>query len=160
MTEICEAFKKDQVALIPYQTKKKKSLEFQSEMLFIRAGEYVLFRKRPPQGIWGGLWSFPESAWVKISPNQIVPHLDLPEVYSNIFQDISLTDYKNGKVLAPRKHIFTHRVLYFQIRVIQIDSLHQAIPKDMRWIKLDQIKTLGLPTPVRQFLTDYLQITF
>ena len=57
----CEALATDQVSLLP-TPKVKKTLPVKTvRMLLLRnASHDVLLEKRPPTGIWGGLWSLPE----------------------------------------------------------------------------------------------------
>lgn len=57
----CVAYATDQVALLP-TPKPKKTLPVKSvRMLMLRNGDkQILLEKRPPTGIWGGLWSLPE----------------------------------------------------------------------------------------------------
>ena len=57
----CQAFKHNRVAELPFK-KPKKVLPVRTKRLLIirnNQGEYLM-EKRPPSGIWGGLWSLPE----------------------------------------------------------------------------------------------------
>jgi A/G-specific adenine glycosylase len=64
--------------------------------------------------------------------------------------------YKTAKLLAPRKHIFTHRTLYFQIRIIQLTEKFDVNINQYQWANLSDCEHLGLPTPIRQWVNDYL----
>ena len=57
----CVAFATEQVSLLP-TPKPKKTLPVKSvRMLLLRNdSQQILLEKRPPTGIWGGLWSLPE----------------------------------------------------------------------------------------------------
>lgn len=57
----CQAFKQDCVQNYPTSKPKKKLPVRSTQMIMLnnRQGE-VLLERRPPHGIWGGLWSFPE----------------------------------------------------------------------------------------------------
>ncbi|HEB82417.1 MAG TPA: adenine DNA glycosylase [Gammaproteobacteria bacterium] len=59
----CRAFHAGSVAAFPGKKPKKALPVRQTRLLLIRnpQGEYLL-EKRPPSGIWGGLWSLPELA--------------------------------------------------------------------------------------------------
>jgi A/G-specific adenine glycosylase len=89
----CEAYAQNRQHEFPH-TKKKSSLRVQksTQMLIIQnsAGQ-ILLEKRPPAGIWGGLWSFPQcdcgediAAWcvrqlhlvvLESQPQQIIKHI-------------------------------------------------------------------------------------
>lgn len=57
----CIALKTDRVQLLP-APKPKKTLPVKSTQMILlsRSDQEILLEKRPPTGIWGGLWSFPE----------------------------------------------------------------------------------------------------
>jgi len=61
MQSVCAAFKSGTPAAYPAPRQRKKLPERRCRMLVIRnpQGE-ILLQKRPPQGIWGGLWSLPQ----------------------------------------------------------------------------------------------------
>ncbi len=58
----CKALATGRVASIPGARPKRARPRRSAVLLMARRGECVLLEKRPPQGIWGGLWSFPEFA--------------------------------------------------------------------------------------------------
>ena len=94
-------------------------------LLLVRNGE-VLLEKRPPSGIWGGLWSLPELA----DGDKVRAHC--------------LTDYRCGiaapQALAPLAHGFTHFKLRIQPLLCQV-----AIPMPVR--KLIERLLGGKPGP-------------
>lgn len=160
MATICEAFREGKVDLLPVQTKKKKSKQFRSEMLLIQTKDAVLFEKRPPRGIWGGLWSLPESEWEELSNEKELAVFTTPDSFSKIPEEILENEYSRAKVLAPKKHIFTHRVLYFQIRVIHLHETFESSYEELHWVEKDKITNIGLPTPIRELMNDYFGIIF
>jgi len=60
LAEGCQARAMGRVAEIPASKPKKPRPRRSAVLLMARHAEFVLLEKRPPQGIWGGLWSFPE----------------------------------------------------------------------------------------------------
>ncbi len=57
----CQAHLTDTIALYPTRKPKPNRPEKQTTMLILQnQTNQVLLQKRPPTGIWGGLWSFPE----------------------------------------------------------------------------------------------------
>jgi A/G-specific adenine glycosylase len=151
----CLAYIQDKVDVIPIKIQKTKSKVVQSEMLFIVAKDQILFELRQTNGIWGGLWSLPESPWQEAQVRKIVPLKLSCEDYSSIPSDTIQLAFKKSKILAPRKHVFTHRVLYFQIRILEIEKPFPVDTKKFQWVNVSQYENLGMPTPVRQWLKDY-----
>lgn len=58
----CQAYKEQCVESCPGKKPKKALPIRETAMLMLRDGARVLLQQRPPSGIWGGLWSFPETA--------------------------------------------------------------------------------------------------
>jgi len=153
----CLALKKDKVHLIPFKEKKLKVKVVQSEMLFIRCREKVLLQLRPRKGIWGGLWSLPESDWHENLDETIQPlniHMDS---YPHLPRELLGSYYEAGTLLAPRKHVFSHRILYFQVRVLLLQDMIELNSNQFQWINILHADTVGLPTPVKQLLDDYVR---
>ena len=152
----CLAFKQDKVHLIPFKEKKIKVKVVQSEMLFIRYHEKVLLQLRPRKGIWGGLWSLPESEWHENVDENIQPLNIRLDNYSNLPNGLLGPYYETSTLLAPRKHVFSHRVLYFQVRVLLLPDMVELNSNQFQWINIFDADSVGLPTPVKQLLNDYM----
>ena len=56
----CVALHQDRVAELPSPRPKKALPHRELRVLLIEHGGEILFERRPPVGIWGGLWSLPE----------------------------------------------------------------------------------------------------
>ena len=105
-------------------------------LLALRDGR-VLMRRRPPSGIWGGLWSLPE-----------------------LEGDDEATRVEGRLVGGVREpgfvHAFTHYVLETEVLRITLDDeggVRRAEDRgDERWVAFDELTTLGLPTPIRALL--------
>jgi A/G-specific adenine glycosylase len=152
----CKAFAQSKVSTIPLQVKKAKNKIVQSEMLFILANQQALFELRPAKGIWGGLWSLPESSWVDAITVPTEPLQCSIQEFVGLPSELLKIPYKKAKLLAPRKHIFTHRTLYFQIRMIQLTEIFDVNTSQYQWVNITDCEHLGLPTPIRQWINDYL----
>ncbi|MDX1812679.1 MAG: A/G-specific adenine glycosylase, partial [Gammaproteobacteria bacterium] len=61
LNDMCQAYRDNEVHLFPH-SKPKKTLPVKNTVMLLasNAGNEILIEKRPPAGIWGGLWSLPE----------------------------------------------------------------------------------------------------
>jgi A/G-specific adenine glycosylase len=105
-------------------------------LIAIRAGQFVLLERRPPEGIWGGLWGLPEfpsvDAAIEWSTRELKSEAGSPET------------------LAPLHHAFTHFDL--QIDPIRLECAvdHRVMePERYVWYNAAAPQALGLPTPVK-----------
>ncbi len=137
----CQAFKHDCIADHPGK-KPRKVLPVKSVAMFIMqnsAGE-VLLQKRPPTGIWGSLWSLPESPSKSELPN--LAHLGL----------------RHGKQteLGKIRHSFSHYHLDIVPIHLYADHRPNAVMDSSSWLwyPLDHSLEIGLAAPVKKLLTD------
>jgi A/G-specific adenine glycosylase len=112
-------------------------------MLVLRnaAGE-VLLERRPPVGIWGGLWSFPECR---------------PETDPADWCRVNLGAHLLGvEKLPPRRHSFSH--FHLDITPLALDcggsATWVADGEQHRWCDPDGARTLGLAAPVARLLAE------
>lgn len=112
-------------------------------LLHRRDDGYVLLQKRPPQGLWGGLWSLPE-----------LDNLD------------QLGDWQRrvlGIELAPRhcevsclRHGFSHFEL--DISLARVEAGKETLPAavadgdELRWVSPERLDEHALPAPVSRLL--------
>lgn len=111
-------------------------------MLILRdGGKRLLLEKRPPIGIWGGLWSLPE--------------FDDPEVL-----DLWLARFGHGmgrpEYLPSRRHGFSHYQLEYTPVLVTLEGCASAINSadTQVWQAIDSLDTLGLPAPVKRLLAE------
>jgi A/G-specific adenine glycosylase len=101
----------------------------------------VLLERRPPSGIWGGLWSLPQA-------------IDAQVEASIRASDGAL------QALAPIEHAFTHfrlRIEPLLVRMHQVQGAGAALQahdgeSGRRWLALEQLESVALPAPVRTLL--------
>ena len=143
MTDLCKAYELDQVASFPTSKPRKTIPVKNTHMLILKNnnGE-VLLQKRPPSGIWGGLWSLPEcqedsEETVKSWCEQ---HLGLV-----------INDYEIQPVF---RHTFSHFHLDITPIVSRVKSpVNRVLEADDRvWYNTLQPESLGLPAPVVKIL--------
>jgi A/G-specific adenine glycosylase len=60
LQQTCAALAQNKVKLLPSPKPRKVIPEKSVTMLLLMQGDEILLEKRPPRGIWGGLWSLPE----------------------------------------------------------------------------------------------------
>jgi A/G-specific adenine glycosylase len=104
------------------------------------AGE-VLLERRPPTGVWGGLWTLPEAA----------PDLDL----SYWCRDRLGAEPERVEMLPSRRHNFSHFRLDIQVASVRVDGRARVVGDNgaERWLDAGRIDDLGLPAPVKDILT-------
>lgn len=137
----CEALRRDQIADYPAKKPKKTIPTKQSRLLLIRNTEGdVILEKRPPSGIWGGLWSFPEQA------------LDEAFASAPILQNAV---YEEGKALPIRRHTFSHFHLDIHPQEILLkESGCRVMESELVWYNLHQPDERGLAAPVARLLEE------
>ncbi len=108
-------------------------------MLVVLSGRDVLLEKRPPSGIWGGMWSLPEIE-ADAKPAAALARewgLRAAEVHA----------------LAPFEHAFTHftlEVTPWRVRAQRATRLAEG--RAGAWFALDDLHGAALPSPVRRLL--------
>jgi A/G-specific adenine glycosylase len=141
----CQAYLQQLQAEFP-NAKKTKSIPTRSTHLIIlhdRKNNAVLLEKRPPVGIWGGLWSFPECLTA--------------DVINSWCKDNLHVETKKSQHLPMFTHTFSH--FHLQITPVYITQYHQARTalqvmdsSQYVWYKLDQPAEKGLSAPVKKLL--------
>ena len=132
----CVAYNEKRVAELPEPKPRKPLPQKETAMLILlRQGE-VYLEKRPPTGIWGGMWSLPEAP---------VLEADAPARLGMAGME--------GKPLPERQHTFTHFRLRIVPRVFEVTAL-QPGAREPGGLWLTPADALGaaLPKPVREIL--------
>jgi A/G-specific adenine glycosylase len=107
-------------------------------LLLIRGGE-VLLEKRPPSGIWGGLWSLPELA-------------DRAGVRAHCRNNYGCS-IAAPQALAPLAHAFTHFKLNIQPLLCRVEKLTPAAREaGQMWLSVEDALGAAIPVPVRKLL--------
>lgn len=140
--EDCFAYTNNRVDEFPSR-KPKKPLPVKATYMLIfhdREENRVLLEKRPPQGIWGGLWSFPEA--------EDINHLD--RVLKNQVMTVAGAQHH----WQPIRHTFSHYHLDITPVTIEVGRPHISIMENDRlhWYDLNQPPALGLAAPVKKLL--------
>jgi A/G-specific adenine glycosylase len=131
---------------LPARRPKKAVPTRRTWMLVLCDGDAVMLEKRPPSGIWGGLWSLPEAA----------DEAALAQRAREFGGDGAVSP------LAPLTHVFTHFRLDIEPRLAERDRVgggRAALAlgdAETVWVALRDIDAYGVPAPVRKLL-DALQ---
>lgn len=134
----CQSYRDDTQALYPQKKPKKQKPLKHTVMLLVKNGDRVMLQRRPPTGIWGGLWSLPEveseegvmeSAW------------------------LSSTEYAYDWRPKVMQHQFTHYSLDISLAVIETELVIDS--GALAWVEWQHLGEYGLPAPVRKILLSH-----
>ena len=140
----CLANARNEQALYPGSKPKKAKPEKTTWMVILedRQGR-VLLQRRPPSGIWGGLWSLPE----------LDPAYGSEELAQACEDELGLS-CGQARPLGGFRHTFSHYHLHIQPALLAVaDAAAVADRDDLRWSHRDEALSLGLPAPIRSLLT-------
>jgi A/G-specific adenine glycosylase len=134
----CSARLAGQIALYPAAKPKTKVRDRSVCMLLLQDdAQRVLLEKRPPAGIWGGLWSLPEA-----------------ENLAGLERQSGLA-LQDCVYLPPREHRLTHQRLLIQpVRARMLQSPQVKCLPEQRWVRLEQETSLAVPKPVADLLRE------
>ncbi|MDX2217994.1 MAG: A/G-specific adenine glycosylase [Burkholderiales bacterium] len=139
LADLCVARRKDRVHELPTPRPAKVVPRRETAMLIVMAGPDVLLEKRPPTGVWGGLWSFPETGVD-----------DDPVAVANIRIGVQ---GRPGAALDPLPHGFTHFHLTIHPRLVHVrrKPARVAMPGHM-WLPLEDALEAAIPKPVKTLI--------
>lgn len=123
----CQAKRDGRVAELPTPRPRRALPERATTMLVMRDSKRRIYLvRRPPAGIWGGLWCLPEAS----GPESLPP---------------------DSEPLGNIDHTFTHFRLKIEFRRTKTTA-PEVNDSDGRWLTPDQALALGLPQPIRVFV--------
>jgi A/G-specific adenine glycosylase len=142
VSDDCKAFRAGTVDRLPSPRPKVQVKEKDLHMLMVTSPDgQVLLERRPPAGIWGGLWSLPDGQ----GPTEIADRIGLV----------------NGQ--ATPLPAFEHRLTHLRIRVTPWlaraeQRAHRVeCNQDTRWFGRAEWPGLGLPQPVQRLLNQHFE---
>jgi len=144
VAEGCQAKKLGLINQLP-ESKPRKELPIKQLYFLVLQNSHqrILLEKRPPVGIWGGLWSLPEFD-------------DLEQVQTWSAQhSIKLME---TKVLPRQRHTFSHYHLdYIPLLASTENPTNCVMEANVPvWYKISEIHLLGLPAPIKRLLQTLL----
>ncbi len=137
--ENCVARKKSRITQLPTPKQRKIIPEREIVMLILLAANEILLEKRPPSGIWGGLWSLPEVA---------------------MGEDVQLVARQRLGLetkLLPTLPIVTHTFTHFRLRITPQPLKMLKMRPEVRqsglvWLDKEDAIDAALPAPIRKIL--------
>lgn len=132
----CQAYQSNTQALYPARKPKKAIPLREVTMIILCHNNAVLMEQRPLQGIWGGLWSFPEYDDVQASVD--------------FLKKIPKRKIASIQHLPELKHTFTHFHLRIAPILVQLTTTVAAGPH--HWVTPQQLRSLGLPAPIKKLI--------
>ena len=135
----CVARRDDRIAELPAPRPKKAQPLKRTVMLLLLQDDKIFLEKRPPAGIWGGLWSFPE-----IAPEQHVEDYCLQRFGIHA---------ECGEPLPQLAHTFTHFKLEITPQPVMLAAKPDTVNESAGvWLCLLEAQQAPLPAPVRKLL--------
>ena len=138
----CVARLTDRIDELPEPRPRKQIPQREVSVLLIGRGEEILLERRPPTGIWAGLWSLPE----------VECGADVAAYCRERFG----ADVASGAALAPIEHAFTH----FRLRLRPLLCAVERWPSRAEdpghdacvWLPLSDATGAALPAPIKKLL--------
>jgi A/G-specific adenine glycosylase len=138
----CRAYRLNATETLPVPRPKRRKPVRRCFMLALKNDEGAFcLQKRPPAGIWGGLWSFPDFE---------------PEAELIAWCRSKGIDASTLERLPERRHTFTHFHLDY-VPVVGQTSMPLRIEEDvLRWRRAGEED--ALPAPVRRLMTELVDV--
>jgi len=142
LSEQCQAHATGTETLYPTpKAKKTKPVKETCMLMIMDEGGRILLEQRPPSGIWGGLWSFPEC-----QPD------DDPADWCHSHLALSIT---STQALPALRHTFSHYHLDIEPVCLQAAPISSPMVMDTErlfWYNMRKPDERGLPAPIKTLL--------
>jgi len=133
----CRAFNMNQVEMYPTPRPATRVSSKRYSMLMIRDDEgRVLLVKRPPSGIWGGLWCLPMGETM----GEVEAELGLAQVRT---RPLDVIDHRLSHI-----HMSIHPAL-----ATSVNASHVKCSSEQTWLDPGERASIGLPKPVSELLS-------
>ncbi len=118
----------------------------QTTMVMAISGRAVYMERRPPAGIWGGLWSLPEM------------NGDAVDGWCERVINGGQVDIESWAVL---RHSFSHYDLDIHPVVVRVDAVSRKVADgdDSTWYELDESPPGGIAAPVQKLISELKNIS-
>lgn len=146
----CVARNENRIHVLP-ESKPRKAIPLRhAVVLILRHEGRLLLQRRPPIGIWGGLWSLPQ---ISVADSISWPS-PLQADWLHIAHDVGAVQ---GHAFLPEMtHTFTH----FRLRLLPVLLDVRSLPCKKvvdaslvgQWFCADQREKIGMPAPIKSLL--------
>lgn len=136
----CQALKHNEQHLYPTKKiKKPLPVQHQQFLVLLNKNKMVYLEKRPPVGLWGGLWCLPS-----IDKNAC-PITHIKEKYQ--------LDITEAKPLTSLTHRFSHFQLEIEALLMETKETSQVIAENQgKWFNQEKLREVGLAKPTSHIL--------
>lgn len=137
----CKAFNIGTPTAFPSKKPKKTIPVKKVQMLLLRHKDNIFLEQRPPAGIWGGLWCFPERDDSIPLETQLARY--------------GIADHQ-AQPLTGFRHTFSHFHLDISPLLVEINTIstHQIMEEEgSLWYNINQPATVGLAAATKKLLT-------
>ncbi|MFM9913004.1 MAG: A/G-specific adenine glycosylase [Methylophilaceae bacterium] len=139
--ENCVARKGNRTSQLPTPKPRKVIPEREIVMLLLLNNNEILLEKRPPSGIWGGLWSLPEVAVGE----------DVQQAARQLGLETELLP-----ALPKVTHTFTHFRLHITPQPLRmVKTLPEVRQTGLVWLDKEDAIDAALPAPIRKILLGF-----
>ncbi len=140
--EDCIARRAGRSAELPGAKPKKQLPQRQTAMIILSRGDQLMLERRPPAGIWGGLWSFPE-----------MPLTDDADDARGRCEQRFAAQLDALPALPDIAHGFTHFKLRITPLRFRVNSwVDRAAEPDQQWLGAPAARQGAIPAPVARLL--------
>jgi A/G-specific adenine glycosylase len=140
LAQDCGALAAGRAHTLPAPRRRAPRRSRRTHMLFALADGRVLLERRPPRGIWGGLWAPPEFAQAAEATASLATRFGVSAP---------------TRRLAPVHHAFTHFDLEIEPWIVELGGQEGRIAEGAaRWQELASIEDVGVPAPVARLLEE------
>jgi A/G-specific adenine glycosylase len=137
--DVCVAHAESRVAELPTPKPRKTIPEKKTVMLLLLSGNEILLEKRPPSGIWGGLWSLPE--------------IDVDaDALKAVRERFGFEAAVLPAPMVPFSHTFSHFRLEITPQPVHVSKSLRAEESGRLWLGREEALGAALPAPVRKLL--------
>jgi A/G-specific adenine glycosylase len=140
----CTAGQSENPAFWPVLSPRKRTVHIHHCSLILRDLERFLIVRRPPHGLWGGLWEFPR---LECHPGERADDCAV-----RIGRDILDVSIENAHLLCKVRHTVMHYSIELWGYMAQSDHLPVKLRgyTEMRWVRIEEFFALPIASPQRQ----------
>ena len=154
VSALCEARAAGRIDEFPGRRRRRASPLRQAVLLVVRGPAGLYLVKRPPSGIWGGLWSLPEVALAPSDEQAPLARAAVQEAAVALAGGLGLARAE-VRPLPPFEHVFTHFRLRAHPMLVEAGSAASTMAAEAaegRWWPAGELAEAPLPAPVRTLL--------